>query len=74
MELLCQVRFVLNMLPAPDEHVVVRDVWDGALVGQVLSQAYVEECGAELRVCVVFAVVEWGVFWIPQDKVGYIRL
>ncbi len=62
------------MLPAPDEHVVVRDVWDGALVGQVLSQADVKECRAELGVYVVFAVVELGVLWVPQDKVGYTRL
>lgn len=61
----------MNMLPAPDEYVVVRDVWDGALVGQVLSHAYVEECRAELGVDVVFAVVERGVFWVPQDKVRY---
>ena len=54
-----------------DEYVVVGYVWDGALVGQVLSEADVDEGGAEVVVDVALAGGERRVAWVPQDEVGY---
>lgn len=60
--------YLRRLLPkrfAPDEDVVVRDVWDGAVVGHVLAEAHVEEVLAELGVYVASAVVERGIVWVP---------